>query len=109
MSDYIRKKEPVGIDIPVEVESLSHKEDPLEYLLAVKDSLEKEEFGHYTLAQLMYLHSNVDKAYGKLPEHAKPCLMNEYITIWSGLLDLKEKRGYSNKIEAEPSTRKPKR
>ncbi len=168
MNDIDTKTEK-EMDIPVEVELLSPTKESLDYLLAVKDSLGKEQFSHYSLAKLWGLQSNVNLAYDKLPSHAKSAVsiiedyssicdglskltfsvvkdrikkkefghytldqlihleskvkqayetitehtksaaMNDYITIWSGLLDLKEKKGLSYIVEAEPPTRKPRR
>jgi len=109
MEQYLKNVKPVEVDIPVEVELTPFKKEPLQYILAVKDSMENKEFGHYSLAQLIELDSNVTQAYEGLPEHAKPFLMNQYISIWDGLLKLKEKKGYSPREDEEVPTRKPKR
>ncbi len=70
------------VELPVLVESLHPLDDSLDYILAVKDSLERDEFAHYNSAKVKELKANVDQAYLNLPEYVRPLIMNEMLSLW---------------------------
>ena len=111
-------REIVEIDIPA-VELLSPTEAPLEYFTSAKVGLRIGEYAHYTLAQSLELGQNINQAYrkaytkysaGTMPGDLDPLLgimLNEYITMWVQVSDLKQKKGYvASTYDNEPETKK---
>ena len=80
------------IEIPVEVELISPQERPLDYILAVKDNLEADEFESYTPIQLQGILRNMKDAYNSLNRDGKRVTFEEYSSVWLRLSDLLIKR-----------------
>ena len=78
------------VDLPALVESLNPLDDSLDYILAVKDSFENDEFAHYSLAERNELKTNVNQAYHSISDYVRPYIMNEMIYIWAQFSNLKQ-------------------
>ena len=78
------------VDLPALVESLNPLDDSLDYILAVKESFENDEFAHYNLAERNELRINIDQAYLNLPDYVRSYIMNEMIYIWAQFSNLKQ-------------------
>ncbi|MEK6940009.1 MAG: hypothetical protein AABX31_04745 [Nanoarchaeota archaeon] len=92
------------------------KKTALEVFRDTKVGLREGRHDHYTLDQLMNLQTDITKTYAKIyhqfndGSELDPLLgsfLNDYITMWAKICDLKENRGYKpvNMYDNEPETK----